>query len=96
MGFLESLWEKDTEDIMGEIVSEMIIALLKKEKFTLDLSNLVIGTLKQYTSDYDYYPNLAIERAERFCFGIISHCAQNLSYPDFYQAWHQTTIHERR
>jgi hypothetical protein len=88
LGFVD-LWKKDREDIFGEIVSEMIIALLKKEKFSLELSNLVIGTLKQHMSDYDYYPNIAIRRAERFCFGIIMHCARNMTYPTFYQAWHQ-------
>lgn len=27
--------------------------------------------------------------------GLLWHCAQNMPYPDFYQAWHQTTIHQR-
>ncbi|WP_293347787.1 MULTISPECIES: HEAT repeat domain-containing protein [unclassified Microcoleus] len=26
------------------------------------------------------------------CYVVLWHCAQNLSYPDFYQAWHQDTI----
>gem|GEM_PF-7114097 len=26
---------------------------------------------------------------------LLWHCSQNLPYPDFYQAWHQTTIHQR-
>lgn len=26
---------------------------------------------------------------------VILHCAQNIPYQDFYQAWHQTTIHEK-
>jgi len=25
------------------------------------------------------------------CYKVLLHCAQNLPYPDFYQAWHQTT-----
>jgi HEAT repeat protein len=29
-------------------------------------------------------------------YDVLWHCTQNLPYPDFYQAWHQTTIHERR
>ncbi len=29
------------------------------------------------------------------CYKVLLHCAQNMTYPDFYQAWHQTTIHER-
>ncbi|MEG3844111.1 NACHT domain-containing protein [Microcoleus sp. herbarium14] len=27
-----------------------------------------------------------------YCYKICLHCAQNLSYPDFYQAWHQDTL----
>jgi hypothetical protein len=30
----------------------------------------------------------------RHCYGIIWHCAQNMPYPDFYQAWNQTTTHQ--
>jgi hypothetical protein len=34
---------------------------------------------------------------ERFkdYYSVILHCAQNMPYPDFYQAWHQPTIHQR-
>jgi HEAT repeat protein len=28
-------------------------------------------------------------------YDVLWHCTQNFPYPDFYQAWHQTTIHER-
>jgi GTPase SAR1 family protein/Tfp pilus assembly protein PilP len=31
----------------------------------------------------------------RYCMELMSYCAQNMTYPDFYQAWHQTSIHER-
>jgi hypothetical protein len=27
-------------------------------------------------------------------YDVLWHCTQNLPYPDFYQAWHQTTIHQ--
>jgi HEAT repeat protein len=29
----------------------------------------------------------------RNCYDALLNCAQNMPYPDFYQAWHQTTIH---
>jgi HEAT repeat protein len=29
------------------------------------------------------------------CYDVLLNCAQNMPYPDFYQAWHQTTTHQR-
>jgi HEAT repeat protein len=31
----------------------------------------------------------------RNCYDVLLNCAQNMPYPDFYQAWHQTTTHQR-
>ena len=28
-------------------------------------------------------------------YDVLWHCTQNLPYPDFYQAWHQTSIHQK-
>lgn len=53
----------------------------------------VVASLKSYLqdslceSDVDLY---------RRCDAILWYCAQNLPYPDFYQAWQQTSIHQRR
>jgi hypothetical protein len=30
----------------------------------------------------------------RYCMELMSYCTQNMTYPDFYQAWHQTSIHQ--
>jgi HEAT repeat protein len=51
----------------------------------------VVTVLKNYLSDETYEND---SRRYRDCYSVIWHCAQNLPYPDFYQAWHQTTIHE--
>ncbi len=64
-----------------EIIAEDTIYFLKKI-IKSDLLKVVIEALKDY-----------IEQAE--VYEIICHCAQNMPYPDFYQAWHQTIIHER-
>jgi hypothetical protein len=47
----------------------------------------------QYCLDLEVYKT----NFNRFnnCYKVLWHCAQNMTYPDFYQAWHQTTIHER-
>jgi hypothetical protein len=29
------------------------------------------------------------------CYDVLLDCSQTMPYPDFYQAWHQTTIHQR-
>ena len=51
---------------------------------------VLVTALKDYLSDESREHDIG-----RYCdcYEVIWHCAQNLSYPDFYQAWHQTTIH---
>ncbi|MBH8565059.1 hypothetical protein I8748_23220 [Nostoc sp. CENA67] len=34
-------------------------------------------------------------RLDYHCYNVIWNCAQNLPYPDFYQAWHQHNIATR-
>jgi HEAT repeat protein/GTPase SAR1 family protein len=49
-------------------------------------SLLVVSGLKEYIQDEVYRNDF-----ERFkhCYEVIWHCAQNMTYPAFYQAWHQ-------
>jgi len=45
----------------------------------------VVSTLKVYLSAQIYRKELLRFYA---CYTVIWHCAQNMTYPDFYQAWH--------
>jgi len=49
-------------------------------------SLLVVSGLKEYIQDEVYRNDF-----ERFkhCYDVLWHCAQNMTYPNFYQAWHQ-------
>jgi HEAT repeat protein len=49
----------------------------------------VVSDLKNCLSDQVYDNDYILYDK---CYEIIWHCAQNMSYPDFYQVWHQTTI----
>ncbi len=57
-----------------------------------DYFRLAVLRLKRCLTDQVYKND-----SNRFkdCYSVIWHCAQNMPYPDFYQAWHQTTIHQR-
>jgi hypothetical protein len=67
-------------------VTYSLKAILTKELFSV-----VINAMKNcwqnslHRNDIELY---------RHCYGIIWHCAQNMPYPDFYQAWNQTTTHQ--
>ncbi|WP_190966543.1 NACHT C-terminal alpha/beta 1 domain-containing protein [Nostoc spongiaeforme] len=51
-----------------------------------DMFSLAVSHLRGYLEDsvYHNYRALYVE-----CYLILWHCAQNIAYPDFYQAWHQ-------
>jgi hypothetical protein len=67
------------QNTQDEIIAEDTIYFLKKI-FKSDLLKVVIEALKDYIEEAEVYE-------------IIWHCAQNMPYPDFYQAWHPTSIH---
>ncbi len=56
------------------------------------LCQVVVEHLKQGLTDEfrKNEPELYLQSCQ-----VLWHCAHNLPYPDFYQAWHQTIIHER-
>jgi HEAT repeat protein len=63
-------------------------ALIEIIRANLCSCSIVVSRLKDlisvnYKNDFNRYKD---------CYEVIWHCAQNLSYPDFYQAWHQATI----
>jgi hypothetical protein len=62
----------DPADCLGEIMTSKHFA------------TAVSGLKKCLTSEI-YKNNLG--RNEK-CYGVIWNCAENMTYPDFYQAWH--------
>lgn len=69
-------------------IHETILNKISHQTLILILIKLkkLLGSekLNYYTESYNYY------------YEIIWNYAQNMPYPDFYQAWHQTTIHQER
>ncbi|TAF30280.1 MAG: hypothetical protein EAZ68_23035, partial [Oscillatoriales cyanobacterium] len=62
------------------LAAESLRAIMKGKHFTTAVSGLKhCLTSEIYENDYERYQN---------CYQIIWDCAQNMTYPDFYQAWH--------
>jgi hypothetical protein len=61
-----------------------LLKILRKDSFIE-----VVNSLKYYLSDRIYESN-----RQQFldCYEIIWHCAQNMTYPEFYYAWHNDSI----
>jgi GTPase SAR1 family protein len=72
--------------------SKSIEALLKLRRIIPGKSSkLVVEGLKKFLQDL--VPNQQNWLIRGYCIEIMHCCAQNMYYPDFYQAWHQTTVH---
>jgi len=72
--------------------SKSIEALLKLRRIIPGKSSrLVVEGLKKILQDL--VPNQQNWLIRGYCIEIMHCCAQNMYYPDFYQAWHQTTVH---
>jgi hypothetical protein len=58
------------------------------------LLSKAVTELKDYLKNEVNGNNFDIFNLDRCkaCYQIIWHCTQNMTYPDFYQAWHQPTI----
>ena len=67
-----------------DIVTYKLGGILQKDQMQFVVSNLQHCLSDQIDeTNYDLFKN---------CYKVIWHCAQNLPYPDFYQAWHQDTL----
>ncbi|MBD2465030.1 NACHT domain-containing protein [Oscillatoria sp. FACHB-1407] len=58
--------------------------LILKRVLHIRLLPSVVRQLKEYINDDNLNRGAA-------CFEILWHCAQNMSYPDFYRAWHSSS-----
>ncbi|NES94999.1 MAG: NACHT domain-containing protein [Desertifilum sp. SIO1I2] len=74
----------ESEDIRRRAADSLGKIIVTKEQYAG-----VVSALKDCLAD-DVYPNNF--RRFAYCYKVIWHCAQNLSYPDFYQAWHHPTL----
>ncbi|MBD2310372.1 HEAT repeat domain-containing protein [Desertifilum sp. FACHB-1129] len=73
-----------SEGIRWNAAESLETTLITKEHYVE-----VVSALKDCITDEVYENNF-----DRFdsCYEIVWKCAQNLSYPDFYQAWHYPTL----
>lgn len=72
----------------SEDVWEVATRSLEKLLVTIKRYARVVSDLKDFLADEVYQNDF--EQFEE-CYEVVWHCAQNLSYPDFYQAWHHQT-----
>jgi hypothetical protein len=49
-----------------------------------ELLSVSVPSLKVFLNDQTYHED---EERYRICYEVIWHCAQNMPYPSFYQAW---------
>jgi hypothetical protein len=82
-----------------------IISLIKGNDSLL-ISKLAVDAFKKVMNNY--YLQLLVTEIKKhiideidgndaivYFYNVIWYCVQNMPYPDFYQAWHQTNIHQR-
>jgi len=71
--------------------TQIIFAALTQGNFYQTVVTKLSGCLQEDTDNQHHSYN---DRYES-CYQLIWHCAQNMSYPDFYEAWHRqsTTTH---
>jgi HEAT repeat protein len=77
---LINLLQFSTDDSIRKQAAETLEKILQKEQMLG-----VVTALKDYLSDETYQNNFD---QFNYCYKILWKCAQTLSYPDFYQAWH--------
>jgi GTPase SAR1 family protein len=93
----------DSPESMKELIdlirnnSDTLTRYLATEKLVRNIQihqlESVVSDLKNCLSDQVYENDYVLYDK---CYEIIWHCAQNMTYPDFYEAWHHTSIHQRR
>jgi hypothetical protein len=67
-----------------EIAANSLNSILQGDQFPK-----VVTALKHYMTDLVYENNFSFYSA---CHDVLWRCAQNMTYPDFYQAWHHPPL----
>jgi HEAT repeat protein/energy-coupling factor transporter ATP-binding protein EcfA2 len=75
--FVQMLQSKNIDYHTREQVANNLVNILQNNLFT----QTVIDLKNCLTNSQLFRP----------CYSVLWHCAQNMSYPEFYQAWHQST-----
>jgi HEAT repeat protein len=77
---LSDLIRNNSDTLTRYQVADKLVKNVKSDQLESVVSDLKDCLSQQvYENDYVLYDN---------CYKIIWHCAQDISYPDFYQAWH--------
>jgi len=78
---------------------DALVQMLKSPSLNLFTQLLVAESLKKIQTDKPLAVITALkanfnnsQQIDKHCYKLIWHYAQNMPYPDFYQAWHQDTI----
>jgi len=77
--------EDEDEIVANNLTSILQVANSSKSIWQDDQCMKVISALKHYMTDQVYEDNFFFYSA---CHNVIWHCTQNMTYPDFYEAWH--------
>jgi hypothetical protein len=93
--------EKDNLEECEALIEEMVqtedklehnlYAMLLINNLQGNCLRLAVLSLKDFLTEHIYKND--DERFKDF-YSVMWHCAQHMPYPDFYQAWHSTTIHQ--
>jgi len=75
----------EAADSLGQILQRYPLV-----SAVLELKNILLAQLEN--NNIQYERNLYRYKK---CYNVLLDCVQDMPYPDFYQAWHQTTIHQR-
>ncbi|MBD3561495.1 HEAT repeat domain-containing protein, partial [Planktothrix sp. FACHB-1355] len=79
---IELLHTSGDEETRGRVVHSLRV-ILDENSCGLGVTGLKdFLTERVYENDFDLYGR---------CYEIVWHCAQNMTYPDFYKAWHSQT-----
>ncbi|WP_414576099.1 NACHT domain-containing protein [Anabaena sp. CCY 9402-a] len=74
-------------ELICEAALESLKSILEEVNYSVSLSSLVVKSLKNYVDKHQTDPY-------GICHDILFYCAENMSYPDFYDAWYQENREE--
>ncbi|WP_427160774.1 NACHT domain-containing protein [Aliinostoc sp. HNIBRCY26] len=74
-------------ELICEAALESLKSILEEVNYSVSLSSLVVRSLKNHVDKHQTDPY-------GICHDILFYCAENMSYPDFYDAWYQENREE--
>ncbi|WP_374877936.1 HEAT repeat domain-containing protein [Microseira sp. BLCC-F43] len=102
---LDDITRREVAESLGkigrgnQIAINALVQLLNSPNFYDYTRWRVAQSLKEIEIDKQFAVITALkanfndsQKIDKYHYGLIWHCAQNLPYPDFYQAWHKDTL----